>query len=81
MINPTKEPASTATLNWSVPRSFNNNHPKRRKQQKLHGHKTNINHFALLFESDDEEIPKQREKTKTPIIVLREDDKGIKKVE
>ena len=37
-----------------------------------HGCNTSINHFAPLFESDDEEGTKHRTKFKTPIIVLSE---------
>ena len=33
---------------------------------------TNINHFALLFESDDEESTKHRMKPRNPIIALSE---------
>ena len=38
-----------------------------------HGRNTNINHFSLLFESDDEEGNNLRTKpNKTPVIVLSE---------
>ena len=35
---------------------------------------TNINHFAPIFESDNEEGTKQRTKSKTPIIAKSEDE-------
>ena len=41
-----------------------------------HGSKTNINHFATLLESGDEEGAKHRTKLKTPIIVLSEYEEG-----
>ena len=40
--------------------SYGNRHPR----------KNNINHFAPLYESDDEEGSKHGTKTNTPIIVL-----------
>ena len=40
--------------------------------------KNNINHFALLYESDDEEVTKCRTKPKTPLIVLIKEKKGRK---
>ena len=43
-----------------------------------HGRKTNINQFTPLFESDNEEGTAHRTKTKNPIIVLSEDEEGIK---
>ena len=44
-----------------------------------HRSKTNISHFAPLFESDNEEITRHRIKIKTPIMVLNEDEEGRKK--
>ena len=41
------------------------------------GRKTNINHFAPLFESGDEEDNKQSKIPKTPIILLSEDEEEI----
>ena len=38
--------------------------------------KNNINNFSPLYESDDEEGTKNRNKTKTPVIVLSEEEKG-----
>ena len=44
-----------------------------------HRRKTNISHFAPLFESDDKDITRHRIKIKTPIMVLNEDEDGRKK--
>ena len=41
-----------------------------------HCRENNINHFAPLCESDDEEGTQHRTNTKTPIIVLSEKKKG-----
>ena len=41
-----------------------------------HGSKTNNNYFAPLFESDDKEFTKHRNKPKTPIIVIRKEEEG-----
>ena len=43
-----------------------------------HGRKTNINHFAPIFESDNEEGTKHRTKPKTTIVVLSEYEEGSK---
>ena len=40
--------------------------------------KTKINHFGLIFESDDEEGTNNKTKPKTPIIILSEDEKRKK---
>ena len=40
--------------------------------------KTNINDFAPLYESDDDEGTKHRTKPNTPTIVLRKQKKGRK---
>ena len=39
----------------------------------------NLNHFALLYESDDEEVTQHRTKLNTPIIVPSKKEKGEKK--
>ena len=44
----------------------------------LYGIKTNINHFGQIFELEDEEGNKHREKTKIPIIILSENEEGRK---
>ena len=40
--------------------------------------KNNINHFAPLYESDNEEGTKRRTKPKTSIIILIKEEKGSK---
>ena len=44
----------------------------------IYGRKTNINHFASLFESDNDEGTKNRMTPKTTIILLSEDEEGRK---
>ena len=53
-VNPTKEPTFTAILKWKYQRIANNNHPVKRKKQKLTTSWRNWKNWVEMYNTEDQ---------------------------